>query len=198
MTSSDGTFRSKVHDMLRSSILDAAWQRACETPWSQVRLADVAADVGVSRQTIYNEFGSKERLVEAMFERELDRFFQRIVEVSSRAPSLPEALHASLTWMLEETAAHPLLRRLVRDARSSSSEPLLPVLTVRADAILLPMRTNLVAFVSERWPETDRAQVELICDIYVRFVLSLIIMPTDLDRGAMVDLMVSMAVHADG
>ena len=37
-------------------------------------MARLADEVGVSRQTVYNEIGSKPRLAEAMILRELDRF----------------------------------------------------------------------------------------------------------------------------
>ncbi len=70
------TFRARVHDMLRTSILDSAWTRAAKVPWSQVRIADIAEDVGVSRQTIHNEFGTKDQLAEALFEREMHVFLQ--------------------------------------------------------------------------------------------------------------------------
>lgn len=41
-------------------LLDAAYTALARRPWSAVRMVDVAASAGVSRQTLYNEFGSKE------------------------------------------------------------------------------------------------------------------------------------------
>lgn len=183
--------------MLHASILDAAWARACDTPWGQVRLADVAADAGVSRQTIYNEFGSKDQLAEALFERETETFLAGIRQSSRAADSLPASLRAAVAWTLEETDKHPMLTRMINDARAGEGETLLPELTVRADAILLPMRDALTAFYCEEWPQIPRHRVQLIADLFVRFVMSLIILPTDLDREAMIELMVRMAVEID-
>ncbi|OEV24900.1 hypothetical protein AN220_16735, partial [Streptomyces nanshensis] len=44
----------------RETLLDAAHVAVRARPWTAVRMVDVAAAAGVSRQTLYNEFGSKE------------------------------------------------------------------------------------------------------------------------------------------
>src|SRR3954470_11232905 len=46
----------------RERILDAAWRRFSKGAYEEVRLADVAADAGVSEQTVYSHFGSKDQL----------------------------------------------------------------------------------------------------------------------------------------
>ncbi|MFF5785117.1 TetR family transcriptional regulator, partial [Streptomyces sp. NPDC012693] len=43
----------------REALLDAALAALAHRPWSVVRMADLAAAARVSRQTLYNEFGSK-------------------------------------------------------------------------------------------------------------------------------------------
>lgn len=189
------SFKDRMHGLLRASILDAAWARAAETPWSQVRIADIAEDVGVSRQTIYNEFGTKEQLSLAVFERELERFLGELEQVLEEAETFPEGLGRSLHWMLEETSDHRLLGRMVADARNGVSEGLLPILTVRADFIILPVRSRVVGYVLERWPDADRASCEVVIDLFTRFIIGQIVTPTDLDREAMVEAMVAMATH---
>ncbi|MDT0200330.1 TetR family transcriptional regulator [Nocardioides sp. AE5] len=190
-------FRDKVQAMMRTSILDAAWARAIELPWAQVRIADVADDVGISRQTIYNEFGTKDQLGEAVFARELDKF---LVEMEARfrsADRFSESVRIALDWMVEETAGHALLARIVNDARNGSDQSLVALLTVRSEAILLPVRDRLVEMVMLRWPEGDRAAATVVADLMVRLVLGLVVTPTDLDRSAVVDAMVTMAMHVD-
>src|SRR3954471_23165243 len=56
----------------RESLLDAAYTALARRPWSAVRMVDVAAAAGVSRQTLYNEFGSKEGLARGLVRREAD------------------------------------------------------------------------------------------------------------------------------
>ncbi|HEY3481025.1 MAG TPA: TetR family transcriptional regulator, partial [Streptomyces sp.] len=40
----------------RESLLDAAFAALGDRPWTEVRMVEVAAAAGVSRQTLYNEF----------------------------------------------------------------------------------------------------------------------------------------------
>ncbi|WP_146058254.1 helix-turn-helix domain-containing protein, partial [Streptomyces sp. SM9] len=47
---------------VRAALLIAAEAHLARRPWSAVRMGEVAASAGVSRQTLYNEFGSKEGL----------------------------------------------------------------------------------------------------------------------------------------
>lgn len=58
----------------RESLLDAAYTALARRAWSAVRMVDVAAVAGVSRQTLYNEFGSKEGLARALVRREADAY----------------------------------------------------------------------------------------------------------------------------
>ncbi len=48
-------------------LLAAAWQRFAEHPYEQVLLRDVAADAGVTVQTLHARFGSKEALFTAAY-----------------------------------------------------------------------------------------------------------------------------------
>ena len=50
-------------------LLDAAWERFSTLPYESVRLADVAADAGVTVQTLHLRFGTKEELFTKAFVR---------------------------------------------------------------------------------------------------------------------------------
>ena len=54
-------------------IVDALLVRFASLPYDRIRLEDVAADAGVSLQTVLRRFGSKPGLLTAMAERELAR-----------------------------------------------------------------------------------------------------------------------------
>jgi AcrR family transcriptional regulator len=55
--------RAEGVERTRERILRAAKQRFFALPFDDVRLADVAADAGVTQQTLLNHFTSKERLI---------------------------------------------------------------------------------------------------------------------------------------
>ena len=52
----------------RDALLDAAYDAALAGDWERVRMADVAAAAGVSRQTLYYEFGSKDALAHVIWD----------------------------------------------------------------------------------------------------------------------------------
>lgn len=189
-----GLFRDRVQSLLRSSILDVAWERAAEVSWSQVRMADLADEVGVSRQTIYNEFGSKDDLVLALFEREKDRFLAGFEQQMTAGAHFDAAIRASIMWLLDEVLEHRVLSRMVADARAGSTDGLIPLLTVHSDAIIKPVREQVVQMLMERWPKLDREAAEVSTEHTVRFILGQLVTPTDLDRDRMVDGILAMTV----
>lgn len=191
---SGGSFRSRMHELLRTSILDAAWERAARLDWADVRIADLAEEVGVSRQTIYNEFGAKDQLGAALFRRELEVFTSGVLSVTEAASDFRTAIRDSFAWMLTEARRHPILERMLETARRGGGESLLPVLTVRADVILVPLRSDLAAAYTERWPGTGLRRAELAADTLVRFGLSQVVLPTDFDEDVVLDLAVELAI----
>ncbi len=72
MTQTTRTYRLQARaegvERTRERILQAAKQRFFTLPFDDVRLADVAADAGVTQQTLLNHFTSKERLILALVE----------------------------------------------------------------------------------------------------------------------------------
>ncbi|WP_156745924.1 TetR/AcrR family transcriptional regulator, partial [Mycobacterium sp. 1423905.2] len=50
--------------LLRDSVLDAMRDLLLTRDWSAITLSDVARTAGISRQTIYNEFGSRQGLAQ--------------------------------------------------------------------------------------------------------------------------------------
>ena len=59
--------------LLRDSILDGMRDLLLTRDWSAITLADVARAAGISRQTIYNEFGSRLGLAQGYALRLADR-----------------------------------------------------------------------------------------------------------------------------
>lgn len=182
-----------MHDLLRTSILDAARQAASSTDWGNVRMVDIAETVGVSRQTIYNEFGTKEDLAQALFAREVDTFKEGLAAQIDRADDLSGAARNALTWMLTEARNHAMVQWVLRGAREQNSDSsLLPLLTVRADRFALPIRAMLLETFSSRWPGTDQHRAELAIDLIIRWVIAQIVLPSDFDEAEVIDRIVEM------
>lgn len=193
-SSGEGSFRERMHAMLRESILDAATARASEVDWSQVRVADIADDVGVSRQTIYNEFGTKDQLAAALFEREMAGYVVGILEATADSADLGAAIRASVHWILARARSNEMLQRTLRESRTggAGTESLLPLVTVNADKVLLPARAALVDYFESRWPSGDREHSTRLVELVIRFVISFVVLPSDQPDVLMVDAIVQM------
>jgi TetR/AcrR family transcriptional regulator of autoinduction and epiphytic fitness len=80
----------------RVRILEAAHELFAQHGFEEVTVADVAAEAGVARATVFNHFGSKHALVEALTEA-VFTFYEAMLEAAladegTRAPSLVRAL----------------------------------------------------------------------------------------------------------
>jgi AcrR family transcriptional regulator len=97
----------------RETLLDAAHRAVAARPWAQVRMVDVAVLAGVSRQTLYNEFGSKEGLGTALVDRLVVGFLDGAVRAAAdagRTTADPAACcAAAAAWMLRTARDEPIV-----------------------------------------------------------------------------------------
>src|SRR4029077_9470550 len=101
----------------RDALLDASYDAAVAGDWSRTRMLDVAAAAGVSRQTLYNEFGSKDALAQALAMREVEEFIAGTEAALEAAdPDDPiEAVGAAALYTLQRAADNPLLKAALID-----------------------------------------------------------------------------------
>ncbi|MFI7503788.1 TetR/AcrR family transcriptional regulator [Streptomyces sp. NPDC049687] len=97
----------------RESLLDAAFSALAKRPWSAVRMVDVAATAGVSRQTLYNEFGSKEGLARALVRREADGYLAGVERALAVPGDVRERLVATAEWTASLARENVLVRALL-------------------------------------------------------------------------------------
>ncbi|GGX40778.1 TetR/AcrR family transcriptional regulator [Streptomyces fructofermentans] len=112
----------------RESLLDSAYAALGRRPWSAVRMVDVAAVAGVSRQTLYNEFGSKEGLARALVRREVDAYLAGVERALTSHPEPGERLVAAAQWTVSAARGNVLVRAMLTGCWSER----LPSLTLSA------------------------------------------------------------------
>ena len=121
---------------MNERVVAAAAELTCEVGWSGVTMAKLADRVGVSRQTVYNEMGSKPALAEAMVLRELATFLAAVDRAFDRHPDdLVGAIRAAVTDVLVEAERNALLQAVVSSAYGAETD-LLPLLTTESDALV--------------------------------------------------------------
>jgi AcrR family transcriptional regulator len=167
--------RSAARQQLRDALLDATHALVVELGWHRVRMGTVASAVGVSRQTLHSEFGTKEALGQALVMRETDRFLLGVrAALESHAGALGPAVRTAVEYALRRAAEDPLIRAILT---GSSEDTLLPLLTSRPtlEAASAAMR----GWIGAHFPELADDRVHEVVDSLTRLVLSHAVVPVD-------------------
>lgn len=171
------SLRAEFRRQVRERVLEAAYTHTVERGWDRVRVGEIAVESGVSRPTLYREFGNKDGMGEALMIREADRFFAAIdTELHGDHPDVGAALGAASRLVVAEAAVNPLLRTVLTGSREGDAG-LLPFLTSRSDSIREGARGLIAAWLSEREPGLDPSTVEETVDAVVRLVISHVVAP---------------------
>ncbi|MDT9688263.1 TetR/AcrR family transcriptional regulator [Streptomyces sp. P9(2023)] len=175
----------------REALLNAALAALTVLPWSAVRMVDIASAAGVSRQTLYNEFGSKEGLARALVRREADAYLQGVERVLAAPAGTPRRnLAAVAEWTVSEACTRPVLRALLtgcwgerlptpRPARAGSRASAVPAQR-RADAGV-PSPADLLGLARDRAATAlhdGEGDVRHDCEVVLRLALSYVVAPT--------------------
>lgn len=163
---------------LRDRLIDSAVGVMTTAGWAKVTMARLADEVGVSRQTVYNEIGTKNDLAEAMVMRELDRFLAGVTRSFDENPNdLINAIRASARRVLKYAQNNALLHAVVSATHGADTE-LLPLLTTHSEYLL----EGAKAAVSERVASYDldlpEGRLDPSIDMVVRLVLSHVMQPS--------------------
>jgi len=164
---------------MRERVIDAAVLLTADVGWSAVTMARLADEVGVSRQTVYNEIGSKPRLAEAMILRELERFLGVVsVAFDDNPTDLVAAIRAASRQVLEDAQDNALLHAVVSATHGADTE-LLPLLTTHAESLLDAAKVVVSSRVTPYGITLTEAELDAAIDMVVRVVLSHVMQPTD-------------------
>jgi len=163
---------------LRERVVRAAVEMTSEVGWSRVTMAGLADQVGVSRQTVYNEMGTKAGLAEAMILHELERFLGVVTAAFDAHPDdLVAAIETASRDVLTVARGNQLLHAVVSATHGADTD-LLPLLTTHSHSLL----TVAKAVILERIPPYDvplaGERLEAAIDMIVRVVLSHVMQPT--------------------
>jgi AcrR family transcriptional regulator len=131
----------------------------------------------VSRQTVYNEVGSKPQLAEEMVLAELAKFLAVVEAAFDHHPDdLVEAIRTAARGVLEVAATNALLQAVVSASYGAETE-LLPLLTTRNDALVLAATEAVRARVAAYPVTLDERHLDAAIDMVVRLVLSHVVHP---------------------
>lgn len=161
--------------LLRETVLDAARGLLEVRVWPEVTMADVARAAGVSRQTLYNEFGSREELGQAFVLREEERLICAVEEtIRANRDSPTAALGRAFEVFLTAVDADPLIRRILSEG---DPDRMLALVTTQGRPVVDDAVTRLAAIFLASWPRLQRAEAELLSDCLARLGISYATLP---------------------
>jgi AcrR family transcriptional regulator len=158
----------------RARILDAAFGAVATFGLTRLTVEDVARQAGLSRQSVYRYFGSRDELIGALVIREVDAFLDAVREASAGHADVEAAMRESALVCLRTLREHPLLDRLL----ASEPETLLPYLTIHAGPLIARAREVLEEMAAER-VGVRSGLVHRTADVAVRAVLSYALTPSN-------------------
>jgi AcrR family transcriptional regulator len=160
----------------RERILDAAFQAVATFGLSRFTTLDVGRLAGLSRQSVYRYFDSKDALVQALVAREVEAFLEGVRAAHARHVSLEDAMREATLFCLRTAGEHPLLGRLL----ALEPEVLLPYLTTRAEPVISRARDVLEELAAGR-AGVRSDLIHRTADIGVRAIVSYVLTPSEDD-----------------
>jgi AcrR family transcriptional regulator len=161
--------------LLRETLLGAARDELQQRAWSEITMADVARAAGVSRQTLYKEFGSRDEFAQAFVIHEGERFLDGVeAAVRGHLDDPRAAVRAALEVFLRSAGGDPLVRILLSDDGSGG---MLPFVTTQGMPVVQWATARLTATIEEGWPEAPTDKTRLLAEALVRLAISHITAP---------------------
>ncbi|HEX2024779.1 MAG TPA: TetR family transcriptional regulator [Actinomycetota bacterium] len=159
----------------RERILDGAFEAVATFGLSRLTMDDVAHEAGLSRQSLYRYFDSKDALIQGLVYREEETFLAGIRAAHERHGRLEDAMREAILFCLRTAREHPLLDRLL----ASEPEVLLPFLTARGGGLVTRARSVLEELAG-RW-DVAPDLIHRAADVGVRAMVSYVVTPTQDD-----------------
>jgi len=164
-----------ARELLRNTLLDAALDELAERRWADITMADIARTAGVSRQTLYNEFGSREVFMQMLVMREVDHFLTAVEQAVNEHLDDPEtALSAAFEVFLTAAGENPVVRTIVS---GDGGEELLALFTTQGGALVGPASERLTEMMLTGWPQVKRPDAQLLSEGLVRLAISYAALP---------------------
>src|SRR5689334_24283363 len=166
-------YQRAARTLLRDTVLDAVDELIRARGWSATTMSDVAAAAGVSRQTLYNEFGSRPARVEAYVGREIEALIGQVTAaVRANAADAHRALRAAFTLFLKLASDEPVVQLIVNDAEGGELHRLLTTLGQQLAS------ERMAGLIPEVWPQVAPADARLLAEALVRLAISHALLPS--------------------
>ena len=186
---------TRPREQMRDCVLDAMREELLTKDWSAITLADVARTAGVSRQSIYNEFGSRQGLAQGYALRLADRLVDAVGgAIEGNVGDVHAAFLTGFRAFFADSAADPLVISLL----SGAAKPdLLQIITIDSGPIITHCSRRLAEAFLDSWVSADAADAGVLARAIVRLAISYVSMPPEADHDVAADLARLMTPFAE-
>jgi AcrR family transcriptional regulator len=168
-------YQEAARKLLRQTVFDAARDQLGRQTWSEITMADIASGAGVSRQTLYNEFGNRNEFGFAFVIHEAERFMDDVEKAVREHLDDPQAaVLAALKHFLQVAGDDPLIRILLSDDGTGG---MLPFVTTQGLPVVQWATDRLATVIEEGWPQAPTADVKTLSESLVRLAISYVTTP---------------------
>lgn len=189
------TYAEASRVLLRDSILDGMRDLLLARDWSNITLSDVAKAAGISRQTIYNEFGSRQGLAQGYAMRLADRLVDQIHSaINDNVGDVYAAFLQGFRDFFAESASDPLVISLLT---GTSKPDLLQLITTDSAPIINHCSARLAQSFMSSWVRSSDEDAGVLARAIVRLAMSYISMPPEADHDVARDLARLMTPFAE-
>jgi AcrR family transcriptional regulator len=165
-----------ARELLRDTLLDGARDLLADRSWAEITMGDVATAAGVSRQTLYSEFGSRSEFAQAFVLRESDLFLATVeAAVNAHLDNPTAALAAAFDVFLSAAEEHPLIRAVV--SGDGTADGLLPFITTQGKPVVEHAADRLGTVILVGWPHVAERDARLLAECVVRLAISYAALP---------------------
>lgn len=166
-----------ARELLRETVFGVARDELQRRRWSEITMSDIATAAGVSRQTLYKEFGNRDALGQAFVIHEGERFLDGVdAAVREHLDDPRAAVGAAMEAFLRTAAEDQMVRILLSDDGTGG---LLPFVTTQGMPVVQWATARLAVTIEEGWPEAPAEDVRLLAESLVRLAISYITAPGD-------------------
>jgi AcrR family transcriptional regulator len=180
------TYSEASRVLLRDLILDGMRALLLTRDWSAITLSDVARAAGISRQTIYNEFGSRQGLAQGYALRLADRLVDHVDDaIEASVGDIDAAFLQGFRDFFAESAADPLVISLLT---GGTKPDLLQLITTDSGPIITRSADRLTQTFMHSWVQCSEEDAGILARAIVRLAMSYISMPPEADHDVAADL----------
>ncbi len=178
MSATRPKYADAVRTLLKDTLFGAASDLLRDTKWTDVSMAAIAERAGVSRQTLYNEFGSRDEFAQSFVMHQANAFLTSIeATVAAHGDDPHKALGAAFERFLTAAGESPMVRAIL--VREPGSDDLFALFTTRGGPVVELATERIGSAICRQWPTADAKEVRFAAECLVRLAISHASLPTD-------------------